>query len=89
MTATTTVVRDLYEHVPVTELREGDLVDLEDDRYADPDRDSRVFPYELAVVLGSEQETPECVRVDFDHDSVGFPTNHYVYRRVSVELVGR
>ena len=58
----------------VEELKEGDLVDLEGDQYADPSHDDGcAFPYEYAMVLGVDEETPECTRVDFDSTSVGFP----------------
>ena len=61
----------------VTDLREGDRVDLEGDPFADPRRDNIIAEYEYVEVAGIEQETPGCVRVDFyDYDSVGFPTNH-------------
>lgn len=61
------------------ELREGDLVDLENDRYADPKGQSEnhaAFECEYQPVRGVQVETLDCVRIDFDHDSVGFPLNH-------------
>ena len=61
---------------PVGALRPGDLVDLKGDRFADGG--DAAFDYEYAEVLDVEQETPECVRVDFDFDSVGFPAKHEV-----------
>jgi|GEM_PF-5029081 hypothetical protein len=62
---------------PVGALRPGDLVDLKGDQFAD-DGDNAALEYEYAEVLDVEQETPNCVRVDFDSDSVGFPTEHKV-----------
>lgn len=68
------------EWVVVTELREGDLVDLEGDAYAD-DGEHPTLEFEYALVVGpNERETDECYRVDFDHDSVGFPIDHRVIR---------
>lgn len=61
--------------LPVKDLRPGDLVDLKGDRFADDD-DNAALEYEYSEVLGVEQETPDCVRVDFDFDSVGFPAKH-------------
>lgn len=69
------------EHVPVDEVRPGDLLDLEDDAYADPKGDNPIFPYELSVVTGRVVENPGyCIRLDFEHDSVGFPPGHRVKR---------
>ncbi len=80
------------ELVPVTSLREGDLVDLEGDPIAtkpgkDPDHLSCIMAleFEYCVVEGSERETPGCVRVDFENfDSCGFPPGHLVRRRPRV-----
>lgn len=61
-------------NVLVPMLRPGDLVDLEGDVYAGG---LPGVEYELATVVDVEQETPGCVRVDFEGlDSVGFPTDH-------------
>lgn len=76
------------ELVPVSALREGDLVDLEGDPYAgsvhdDPDHELCLIAleFEYCVVASIERETPVCVRVDFDNwDSVGFPPLHRVRR---------
>lgn len=69
--------------VPVEDLQEGDLVDLEGDRYADVGelRDSGLLLYEYAEVVGVEQETPDCTRLDLeDLNSIGFPRGHMVKR---------
>lgn len=64
-------------NVPVLELREGMLVDLHKDPYADPSGDNPVFDCEYVMVAGVERETNACVRVDFEgEDSVGFPIDH-------------
>lgn len=65
--------------VAVAELQEGDWVDLEGDRYADPERKHSELEFEFAIVGGGEQETEGCYRIDFDgFDSVGFPPDHHV-----------
>lgn len=77
---------------PVKDLVEGDRVDLEHDEYArmcshgdnctDPGQHESDLIFdqcEYAIVSGIEQETPDCIRVDFDNrESVGFPTDHEV-----------
>lgn len=70
----------------VTELQEGDLVDLQNDPFydrptddADPDHDAcRIsIEFEYQTVVGTERETPGCVRVDFEGVcSGGFPPTH-------------
>lgn len=78
-------MREYMDYVKVQDLLEGDMVDLEDDPYADApgceDCESThdLFKYEFAVVFTVEKETPECVAVGFDHDVVGFPTNHELF----------
>lgn len=64
------------------DLRAGDMVDLEGDPYADPDHDIQSFQFLYMEVTVVEQETPECVRVNFaDWDSCGFPVDHELTRR--------
>ncbi len=67
----------------VIDLVAGDKVDLQGDEYADPDPDNDKphFEYEYQVVMGLEHENEECVRVDFEHTSVGFAPDH----RVTIE----
>lgn len=57
------------------ELKPGDLVDLEHDPYAD-DGHHLEFESEYQLVLDVERETPDCVRVDFEGLSCGFPPGH-------------
>jgi hypothetical protein len=76
--------------VRVADLREGDLIDLEGDQYADRHGAgnhcgcengicaSEVFPYEFARVEETEQETAGCIRVDTNLGSFGFPPEHEV-----------
>jgi hypothetical protein len=63
--------------VRVSTLKVGDRVDLEGDQYADPNANP-YLEFEWAVVGDFEWETPGCIRVDFDHGSVGFPPDHLV-----------
>lgn len=63
---------------PVWCLREGDMVDLEDDPYADPKKDDLALEFEYAVVLSVNVETEECILVEFTGTAVGFPPGHYV-----------
>lgn len=63
--------------VAAKDVKEGDLVDLEGDTYADPDRDHPAFESEFQTVMEVEHETPECVAIGFDgFDVVGFPVDH-------------
>lgn len=65
--------------VMVSELREGDHVDLERDPFADPTGDNPSLGCLYAVVASIERETTDCIVVHFDeHDSVGFPVDHHV-----------
>lgn len=57
-------------------LEPGDMVDLEGDKYADPDREHPWLEYELATVVEVVRETPECVCVYFEGLAVGFPVAH-------------
>jgi len=61
----------------VKDLRIGDYTDLEGDEYADPDKDpGKCFAYEWEPVTEVEFETPQCVAVSFEFDTVGFPPEH-------------
>ena len=57
------------------DLMPGDLVDLEDDPFAD-NGEHPEFEFEFCEVIDVERETPDCVRVDFDNYSCGFPVDH-------------
>jgi hypothetical protein len=62
----------------------GDALDLEGDKFADPDatgmNPSQTFDYtfEFASVEGTERETPGCIRIDTDQGSIGFPPDHLI-----------
>lgn len=59
------------------DLKEGDMVDLEGDQYADPSRDNQLYPFMLNTVTLVEQETADCVAVYFEGGPVvGFPIDH-------------
>jgi hypothetical protein len=60
--------------VKAADIRIGDRVDLEGDDIAD--WDGRLVACELATVTGSVRETADCVRVDFEDESFGFPPEH-------------
>lgn len=74
----------------VDEIVVGDMIDLEDDEYADPgvvDDDEtgeprvhgRVeFTFEFATVNGVERETPGCIVLHTSMGSFGFPPDHLV-----------
>ena len=62
------------------DLVDGDLVDLEGDAFSDPDHADMSFPYECERVIGVEQETPACVRVDYENHCCGYPTDHLLRR---------
>lgn len=69
----------------VENLTQGDLVDLENDKYADPvekqnDEHSshRFYEFEYARVYTVQRETPECTVVQFEESTVGFPVGHQV-----------
>jgi hypothetical protein len=52
----------------------GDICDDRDD-----DGKMITWKYEFAVVDQTEQETPDCIRVDFSNgQSIGFPPDHRV-----------
>ena len=72
--------------VPVSELREGDLIDLEDDAFADPDGDNPVFKMELIEVVGGELENKGCYRLDYDGGACGFPPEYRVRKAVFREV---
>lgn len=61
---------------PVGEIIPGDRIDLEGDRYADPNGDTIAYQSEYAQADGVEFETPDCTVVHFtDGPSIGFPAD--------------
>lgn len=70
------------ETVMVRDLRVGDLVDLEGDRFADPRKDNALFECELGSVACVIRETPRCVAIGIEGaDVYGFPPDHVVRRQ--------
>jgi len=59
-------------------LRPGDRVDLQYDPVANPNGSRFEFQFEFSEVLCVERETADCIRVDFDNASCGFPSGHLV-----------
>ena len=64
--------------IAVEQLREGDVIDLHGDAYADPDADTPGLEFEYAYVDAVEPETSTCVLVHTDAGSFGLPTGHQV-----------
>jgi hypothetical protein len=56
----------------------GDVLDLEGDPFADPNRDNPSLQCEYQTVIEVESETPYCVRLAFDGLAVGFPYGHHL-----------
>jgi hypothetical protein len=79
--------------VKVEDLKPGMAVDLENDQYADAfghrgyerdpedglgETDHMAFESELARVFEVTEETPDCIVVEFDLTTCGFPPEHVV-----------
>jgi len=69
-----------YSECRADEVNIDDLIDLENDEFADPEDRRHIFPYEHARVIGFERETEDCIRIDFDNTSIGFPVAHMLRR---------
>lgn len=70
-------MKDVYMNIPATEVKVGDMIDLEGDTYADPARDHPWMEDEYAIVAEVDYETSECVAIGFESfDLVGFPIHH-------------
>jgi len=82
-----TVVRasgdTMRRRVMVKNLKEGDLIDLEGDDFADPDKSDEMLTYEMSEVFEIEKETEFCTCVYFSNKTVGFPPEHKVLREVT------
>jgi hypothetical protein len=67
--------------VAIKDLKAGDLIDLENDRYADPDGVKVEYQSEYSEVDEIDQETDTCIVVYFTStQAVGFPPDHKVKR---------
>lgn len=60
------------------EAEEVELIaDLQNDKIADPNGESQVFPYENSSIFAVERESEEVILVTFHDDSVvAFPNDH-------------
>lgn len=59
------------------DLQVGDLVDLQDDKYADPLGYNMILEFELQEVCEVEIDGDDCIAVAFEgFDTVGFPPDH-------------
>lgn len=80
--------------LPVTDLAEGDLVDLEgcpfltvEDENDDMAAWALAAECEYFTVVGIERETIDCVRVDFEGLSIGFPTEFRLPVAIDTDIV--
>lgn len=61
------------------DLQPGDMVDLEGDPFADPERSNIALDCEYQIVCDVERETAGCVAVGFEgFDVIGFPPGHHL-----------
>lgn len=68
------------EQVTVSELREGDLVDLESCPYL---KDHPTAPFEFATVSSVENETPDCIAIGYEGiDTVGYKPSQLLLRKI-------
>lgn len=71
------VVKQDTRDVAAKDIKEGDLVDLQGDRYADPKGEHTWLEFEFVRVLDVTHEGSECIAVAFDgFNVVGFPQSH-------------
>lgn len=64
------------QSISARDVQAGDLVDLQGDKIADVNGEHPEFEFEYARCIGTERETADCVRLDFESDSFGFPPDH-------------
>ena len=55
----------MRRRVMVKNLKEGDLIDLEGDDFADPDKSDEMLTYEMSEVFEIEKETEFCTCLFF------------------------
>lgn len=76
------IARDGSYYIAALDVREFDLLDLEGDEFADPGgngiSESGDFTFEFATVEAVERETENCIRIDTDQGSYGFPPDHLI-----------
>jgi hypothetical protein len=67
------------QELAIKDLKEGMLIDLEYDEFADPNGDNSLLANQYLEVAEIEEETPDCIAVHIcSFDTVGFPPNHKV-----------
>lgn len=59
----------------ISELKTGDLVDLQHDRFAD-NGEHPEFEFEYSEVFEAMPENANCTVVEFSHGTFGFPPDH-------------
>ncbi|UTC29612.1 hypothetical protein BAMBUS_05540 [Brevundimonas phage vB_BpoS-Bambus] len=64
--------------IAVRDLHPGDQLDLQHDDIADPNWDDPSLEHSWFTVVRLEQETPDCIRLDGETQSFGFPPDHVV-----------
>ncbi len=74
-------VDDAHAWIAAEDLKEGMMVDLEGDEYADnhlegEDSDHQEYGFEYAVVDTVTMETPTTVLIEFRQSAVAFPLGH-------------
>lgn len=63
----------------VKDLTPGDMIDLQGDKYADPNRTNVTYEFEYALVGERQYEGDECLVLYIEGvDAIGFPPDHEV-----------
>jgi hypothetical protein len=89
MTDARIIARDGAYFIRAGDVREGDLLDFEGDSIVDPECAGELFDptppasvtilwAEYARVDSVEREAADCVRIDTDQGSYGFPPDHEI-----------
>lgn len=69
--------REEGSQVPVAELVAGDMVDLQNDPWADPEGTEVIYEYEYAVVAEVTVTSGGAVEIEFESgEAVSFPATH-------------
>lgn len=65
-------------YVRADRIKEGDLLDLEGDLYADPEWNTDNLTYEFQEVFEIERERDDCIVLHTSYGSFGFPPDHLI-----------
>jgi hypothetical protein len=68
----------MLKEIPVKDLKQGDLVDLEGDQFADPHKDNVLLVDMYQEVDEIDPETDGCICVYFTNHTCAFPPDHLV-----------